>query len=233
MRTKSLFHFTRERNVLFEILKGGFWPRFCFEDIRWTSGTDFYGGPMVCFCDIAISKLKNHTEFYGNYGIGMTKEWGEKNGLNPLLYISPESVVSDALHGMMSHPDPEHDDAKSDIMITLLHTKPLRGRMKVGSDVVEKEFYEECEWRYVDISVGGIFPDDITDETPIESFNEKTKPNSLKFDVEDIRYLLVEKIEDIGPLIDFINTELGHFPHRDHKILSTKIIVLDELEKDL
>lgn len=233
MRTKSLFHFTKERDVLFSILKDGFWPRYCFEDIRWVSGTDFYGGPMVCFCDIALSKLKNHTEFYGNYGIGMTKEWGEKNGLNPLLYISEGSVVSDTLHGMMSHPDPDHDDAKANTMITLLHTKPLRGRMRMGDTLVEKEFYEECEWRFVDITEGGIFPDEITEETPLESFNSKTKANSLKFAVEDIRYILVEKVEDIGPTIDFIYAELGHFPQRDHKVLSTKIVVLEELQGDL
>lgn len=32
-RSNSLFHFTNDENFLFDILKSGFWPRYCLEDI--------------------------------------------------------------------------------------------------------------------------------------------------------------------------------------------------------
>lgn len=233
MRTKSLFHFTEERDVLFSILKNGFWPRFCFEDIRWASDVDFYGSAMVCFCDIALSKLSKHTAFYGSYGVGMTKEWGEENGLNPLLYVSSKSVVAETLNGMMRNPDFSRDESKVEVMITLQHLKPLRGRMDVRGESIDKEFYEECEWRFVDTSVAGVFPENITDDTPLENYNDKTRNNYLKFGVEDVRYLLVEKSCDIAPLVDFIYSDLKHFEQEDKKILITKILVLEELEKDL
>lgn len=233
MRTKSLFHFTKELSVLFSILKNGFWPRFCFEDISWVSGTDFYASPMVCFCDIPLSKLDHHTSFYGSYGIGMSRHWGKEVGLNPVLYISEDSVVSDTIHGIMSNPNLDYEYSKTDIMITLAHTKPLKGRMLINEKEVEKNFYEESEWRFIDTSHAGIFLDEITDDKNIEHYNSKTFENCLHFDLNQIRYLLVESNSEVPEIIDYIYTELENYSPSELKILSTKIVVLDELKKDL
>lgn len=47
--------------------------------------------PMVSFCDIPLSLAKDQIEKYGSYAIGMTKEWGIKNSLNPVVYIEKDS----------------------------------------------------------------------------------------------------------------------------------------------
>lgn len=230
MRTKSLFHFTKKLETLFLIIENGFWPRISFEDISWVGHKDLYGNPMVCFCDISISKLTDHTSFYGQYGIGMTREWGIRNGLNPLMYIANSSALSASLKNLMSN---VNDGEKADTMITLLHTKPLSGRMVINDKSIEKNFYEECEWRYLDTSTGGIFHSLIREKQEIEIENQKTLDNFLKFEPSDIRYLLVEKEDDVIPLIDFINSMLDGFSQSELKILTTKIIILGEIRKDL
>lgn len=231
MRTQSLFHFTKNRDVLFSILEHGFWPHYSYEDIAWVSGTLFFGRSMVCFCDIALPKLENHTSFYGKFGIGMKKDWGIDNGLNPLMYVSGKSEVCGAIQALFANPHPEVEDSKRNILNTLAYMKPLKGKMKVGDEVIEKDFYEECEWRYVETDIAGIFPSEDPNQLAIENANANNY--SLKFKPEDIRYLLVESEQDVTPLIDFINSKLIHFSNNELKILTTKIIVLDDLKADI
>jgi hypothetical protein len=98
-RSQSLFHFTNQAESLFDILKAGFWPKYCLEDIGWQNFEkfDYIAFPMVCFCDIPLSRIAEHTGYYGSYGIGLEKEWAEKNALNPVLYISSKSGLRDSI----------------------------------------------------------------------------------------------------------------------------------------
>lgn len=54
--------------------------------------------PMICFCDLPISQIRSHAHFYSNskseiFGFGMTRSWAEKNGINPIIYVSPQSYM--------------------------------------------------------------------------------------------------------------------------------------------
>src|SRR5690606_40320209 len=75
----SLFHFTKKIEYLIDIFKRGFQPRFCAEKLQLLEYSSIRGYnlgiPMTCFCDISLGQISNHISMYGNYGIGMTKEW--------------------------------------------------------------------------------------------------------------------------------------------------------------
>lgn len=93
-KSSNLFHFTKSINYLKEILREGFRPRYCIEDLGYIN-IDFFAFPMTCFCDIPISRISEHTAFYRDYGVGMTKEWGLKNHLVPLIYTPPSGPIVD------------------------------------------------------------------------------------------------------------------------------------------
>ncbi len=99
-RSDNLFHFTKSIDILESILKNGFYARYCLEDIRWLNSNEdkFIAFPMVCFCDIPLSRATEHTEFYGSYGLGLTKDWGIRNNLNPVVYGTDNGLVRDAIH---------------------------------------------------------------------------------------------------------------------------------------
>ena len=91
-----LFNFMGELRFLREILKTKcISPRYCEEDMRYLKISDLnsIAFPMKCFCDINLSKLEKHRKLYGDYGIGLTKEWGIKKGVQPVLYLIEHSPL--------------------------------------------------------------------------------------------------------------------------------------------
>lgn len=146
-----------------------------------------------CFCDIPLamsakrSKIKiqeidlkklsekyivnseryqSHTDFYGEYGIGFSKQWAENKNIQPVQYLASCSQYTKNMSKVLQHllnatdiSDIEFEDA----LMRFCFIKPLHGIMnrklefqrKDGSiekdiDVsVEKNFHDEKEWRFV------------------------------------------------------------------------------------
>ena len=89
-KSDNLFHFTKTLDVLKLILQKGICPRYCLEDFEWF-GSEIHkqiAFPISCFCDIPLSRISEHTDFYGNFGVGLTKDWGLRNGLEPVAYCT-------------------------------------------------------------------------------------------------------------------------------------------------
>jgi hypothetical protein len=89
LSSETLFHFTGRDNgydTLISIINNGFYPRYSKEEFPICAAI-----PMVCFCDIPLSKIKEHMEVYGTCALGMKKEWGIKNGISPVFYVSENS----------------------------------------------------------------------------------------------------------------------------------------------
>lgn len=75
LSANTLFHFTKEKNTLINILKTKFYPRLCLEDnFIFSKESTKMAYPMVCFCDIPLSQINNHAATYGKYAIGLKKE---------------------------------------------------------------------------------------------------------------------------------------------------------------
>src|SRR5437660_733066 len=106
LSANSLFHFTNSLDSLLNILKEEFRPRFCLENFSGVfpsrrGASVEWAVPMVCFCDLPLSQTTFHLSVYGDYGIGLTKEWGKKNGIAPVLYAYSGSILSSKLLEMM------------------------------------------------------------------------------------------------------------------------------------
>lgn len=245
-KSHTLFHFTKSVDFLKDILRNGFWPRYCLEDAKWYSkyGNDYYiAYPIVCFCDIPLSRVDEHVNFYGNYGIGVTRQWAEANGLSPVLYLRENSFQHEALKQLCGKnlDSPFYQGSDIHINTLIANVKPTEGTMLIGDNFVKKEFYQENEWRFSisgDIEKIGvrswISKKEFEDSIFLESENTKTKAqNSLKISPNDIKYLFVKSDSDIPLLVNFIQTELDMYPSHDIKILLSRIISLDTISRDL
>ena len=99
LSSNTLFHYTRRFDNFKKILNDGFRPNYSLENFEFlfeedTNIANHHFIPMVCFCDIPISSAKEHIKNYGNYAIGLSRKWGEDNGLNPVMYISRNSKIN-------------------------------------------------------------------------------------------------------------------------------------------
>lgn len=100
---ETLFHFTDSFDNLVGILKNHFYPRYCYDEFSLTR-QHLVGRaiPMVCFCDILLSQIKNHIDTYGHYGLGMSKAWAKENRLNPVLYVAHNSLLAEQLSSVVT-----------------------------------------------------------------------------------------------------------------------------------
>lgn len=98
LRTSSLFHYPQKLDNLKKILAQGFKPNYCKEIFVILDRQDLIVGiPMVSFCDIPLTRITNFKNRYNEYAIGLSKEWGLKNGINPVLYATDNSHISSSL----------------------------------------------------------------------------------------------------------------------------------------
>lgn len=156
-----LFHFTKSADVLISILENGFWPMTAKEDISFMMPNYEkveVGIPMVCFTDVPIELTNEHRKQYGEYGIGLKKEWGIKKGLNPICYIIKNSEMYNAynhLQWIIQQNALKLDNGNKygkNTLFTMDAVMNFAGHLKEYSDdpdLNSKPFYDEREWRYL------------------------------------------------------------------------------------
>ncbi|SNY42181.1 Putative abortive phage resistance protein AbiGi, antitoxin [Pseudomonas sp. LAMO17WK12:I6] len=241
-RSNTLFHFTKNLDVLKSVLLNGFWPRYCLEDIAWqTLEKDFVAYPMVCFCDIPMSRITEHVKFYGSFGLGLTKEWGIKNNLNPVIYFSGSNPLHQSIRHLTELASTVEDQKKKkaglkEIRNILAYSKPISGRMILRGEPVNKDFYQESEWRFVpqhEKINDFLHEASHNNETKLTNANKKTRDNCmLKFCPGDIRYIFVPTDSDIPEVMNFLQTELGDVPSAELKVLMSRVTSLQSVTLD-
>ena len=76
--SNTLFHFTNNIDILINIIKNGFKPHFCLENMNLIFSHDNklleHTIPIIYFYDIPLSLVKSHIENYNKYDISLSKE---------------------------------------------------------------------------------------------------------------------------------------------------------------
>lgn len=224
--SNTLFHFTDEMDKIRKIIEQkSFWPKYSKEH-----GWNFLiAVPMTCFCDIPLSQIKNHIDWYGSYGLGLSKEWAIGKGISPVLYMTRHTVslISFLTKGVNSK--------QERIRSILARMKPYIGENeRNGKQQESYNYYNEREWRYVPNM------DDKMDlclkvkkNTDINDINKKTDDCKyrLSFEYSDIRYLFVDSENDRLLLLKTIDEiEMND---TQKILLKSKIMTRSQLEGDL
>ncbi|MBA1196037.1 hypothetical protein G7011_02840 [Pseudomonas plecoglossicida] len=197
--------------------------------------------PMVSFCDIPLSQIKDHLASYGSYGVGLSREWAVRNGLNPVLYIQRESNLARSYESALLHY--EQDGVENDDAITAYNQiSDVARYTKNYEDILERKgksygmyrFSDEREWRYVpslDSSCEMSYAGMTFDEEAQEEARESVKDYRLRFEADDIRYIIIGSENEIPSFVDSLR-DLRRFSSREVERITARVLTAEQIKND-
>lgn len=215
--TDSIIHYTDSFSNLESILKEGFAIKYCAETI-WLDGKDGSEAahPMISFCDIPLSESYRHFDAYGKYGIGLTKEWANKMGVNPVLYMDEKSRISKIFNKLLverrNSKSNLTSEQKKNIIVLKCFAKNYAGHLKRKNiDNKNYRFYDEREWRLIpenkDID-GALISINLSNYlSDKDKYNDKISKSRFHFEPSDISYIIVSKTKEIPKVINLLRVE--------------------------
>jgi hypothetical protein len=256
--SNTLFHITPKLEYLLNILENNFRPRYCTEDIsnlrnetdqtlKMESQITF---PMTCFCDLPLSSIGKHFSYYGDenglgYGIGLTKEWGKRMGLTPILYVHKVSSLWIEIEKSLYSINEEikekgrfNGNIARGIAVLTQFIKPYEGDFFHNGKLHDNvRFYDEREWRFVPkdetrilnyVEYGNVTT------TEKNNLNNALPPSAtLHFTPNDIRYIIVKREDEILETMDHLLTAKGcNYSYNDVRKLTTRIISAEQIKED-
>jgi hypothetical protein len=244
-----LFHFTNSIENLESILKDGFIARCCPEyalDLLDEDALEKHTAPcrafaMVCFCDLPLSLIGKHLREYGNFGIGLNKDWGIEHGLEPVIYSHKNGQTRPSIRRLQELANQRVIDdvpstAYGDLEIITAYTKRHRGKpWRSGKTKNEVHFYDEREWRYVPMAPWGspyyLTRDDYFNKVKTDEILAKIKAQgALKIRPNDIQYLIVPDDSHILELHRFLKRL---YSVDDAIVVTTAIMTIDCISEDV
>ncbi|HRG00109.1 MAG TPA: abortive infection system antitoxin AbiGi family protein [Bacteroidia bacterium] len=258
----SIYHITTLDNLKNILELKHFKINYCRETIETSNNNDYnyYFVPMVSFCDVSLSELKPIIENYDGYGIGLKKEWAEKNKLTPVIYIERNSnlIVSLKKQYEDNLKDYVTTEAASEGQLGLIdfyrHIKNYKGTLVRKNEkeelvvIPDYLFSNEREWRYCPtkhelgenhyLADTNLTHENIKDLKHYDKWKAEkeklSKPISnltLQYNLNDISCIIIKNEEEVK----LINEILKSLTKNEEliSILISKIITTNSFFKEL
>lgn len=243
LSANTLIHFTNSKENLKKILLENFRIFNCKESVTLGGRMAAYHVPMVSFCDIPLSKIKAHISKYGGYGIGMTKEWGVRKGMNPVLYVTQDSMLSESYRKAIVHFGQNDGQASTDEQKALIDVSRYLKNYEAdlvrgGKTIPNYRFSDEREWRYVPPyteNCNMLLTSKQYEVPGIGSAADAMLVDlRLEFEPNDIKYIIINDDSEISEFIEHLRREMGrNYTLQDIERLTTRILTTDQIESDM
>lgn len=241
LSSNSIIHFTNTKDALKGILTDNFKLTYCNENVILGKKPISFSVPMVSFCDIPLSEVKVHISKYGTYGIGLTKEWAERQKLNPVLYVEKDSLLSRSYltvykeYLVDSGKSIENLDLKEKSIVDILrYIKNYQNDLVRGDQVFNNyRFSDEREWRYVldfEEKAQLIYASKNFNKT---AANKTLNNYRLEFEPNDIKYVIIQSENEITEFLELLRTTKGKtYTYQDVERLMTRLITTEQIVED-
>ena len=225
-KVNHIVHYLDNFESLLKILKDGFAPSYCLENI---DSSEYYI-PMVSFCNIPLKDVDQYMR-YGKYGLGMSLDWALKNGISPVVYIHEKTPFKDFSKKLFSSGFYKNDVKNFDMLrnATLPAIQFFKNWKTIykGKEIIT---YHEREWRYIpDLEDNKVLAPNEFDEMKTSLFFKKPHlpEHSINFNIEDIRYIVINNESQRPRIIKSLKKKYGNEPVIE-TILSGKLMIINE-----
>lgn len=233
--------YMEKKNFLIEALENkALSPRYVPEDISFldfkyeNKSINKIWIPMICFCDIPLNRIENHTKEYGEFGIALKREWGIKNKLIPINYLLHNSEIHNEVKNLIKYANNNKiSEIYRFIFNYIFYSKPIQGLQSNS----HRKFIEEQEWRFVpdfskvESEFAQFYDTDELDMIEISNLLKRYKDIQLNFEFDDIKYLIVPEKDKLNIIEDIMKDEQINDGLEKYKIIS-KIICISEIMED-
>jgi hypothetical protein len=244
----TLFHFTKKKESLINILGNFFWPHYSEEAIGKRNDGELikWYVPMICFCDIPLSQINNHILEYGKYAIGLSKEWGINEGISPILYYHKNSLIFKSITSIKNEiakfeKEPESNKIINYYIYQRLFLKQYEEPVVCRDKTIPIRRYDEREWRYIPAPEKLFAPTQLVlteykfkDKELVKDNCKKLRDEfTLKFSPNDIKYIIVETENEILEMCKSIMDLKGStYSYDQLLILTTRVISTERIMQD-
>lgn len=136
-----LIHMTQTWEVLKKILSEGFRPSYCEETISNDTESKLACFPMISVSNVTMDFAISYQKSYGTLGVVLTKEWGEENGFNPVLYLEKKSDLTNDIVSNFKHiVGPSKDELRRIVNYTYEDTREYLTRQQIKIFAYSKNY---------------------------------------------------------------------------------------------
>lgn len=181
--------------------------------------------PMISVCDLPLSETGNYLKKYGDYTIGLSADWGRRNGFSTVWYCDKNSKTLSTILLMFARMigDYGFDTSRSKdyqrIIYLLSHVKQYDGPLP-KKNFKNYRFYDEREQRLVPDfdSLNNLGEQQfIINYEEYKASHKKSPllPKSLNvpFELNDIKYIIVEREDEKEEFRELVQKSYGRNEH--------------------
>lgn len=228
LSSTTLFNFTDTFEHLVSNLKNGFYCGEIYEKLPVKNTVLGYRVPMVCFCDIPLGQIKEHLGWYGNFAIGIKRDYARTHGINPVWYLHNDNLILKKLYNSKDHIELRESPI-------LPYIKQFMGFQKISNGTEKmKKFYDEREWRYLpqedkyraQLILKGTHKNN---EALVESTKNAT---FMPLKLDTIEYIIVNNEENKILLYDVLKDLSDNDDSVSYEKLISSILTRNQIRKD-
>lgn len=221
LSSETLFHFTPSLDNLMNILSGGI--KFGLFAEKFPKGKEAYFVRGISFCNIPLSMISEHVQWYGHYALGLKRSKLRELGASPVFYVHSDTKNF-----------PGGKNAKQKLLSNpfLCYIKQHYGYQfnKQEGKYRLKKFYDEKEWRLFKGEHEIQKYTNLEDLEIIRKQKDSSVPvvDNLNVDLDMIEYIVLEKPKDFVVFDSFLKNRYS----KDRDLYLPKILYYTQIRKD-
>lgn len=169
--------------------------------------------PMLSLCNIPFADIDDYLTKYGGNSIGLSRDWGLKHGITPVIYCEPTSNLLESCIEIIKLRLDDDDNIKSFLVNLLSHIKNHEGVLP-KYNYKKYRFYDEHEARIIpsfdELQQSNYEPILLKKEYQVYKLrnNKKSllsKNLSIPFSYDDIRYFILKDENSINEIKEILS----------------------------